>query len=73
MFNQFNSTPAEQKLAILSSELTTPIDIIRGLAFTIKTDIESNKIDRDDLLKRVNQIAEMADKIQQLRDEIART
>ena len=73
MFNQYKSATAEQKLSILTAGLTTPVDIIRGLAFTIKKDIESNRMDPDDLLKRVNQIAEMADKIKRLHNEVTRS
>ncbi len=63
MNNLFYSTTPEQKLSILGNELRTPVEIIRGFAFVIKKDIESNKVESMELLNDINRIAEAADKI----------
>jgi len=70
MDNQFNSATPEQKLSILTNELRTPLEIIRGYASVIKKDIESNKVDPATILKEISQIAESADKIKELLDEL---
>ncbi|HSK86993.1 MAG TPA: hypothetical protein VK880_01450 [Anaerolineales bacterium] len=70
MFNSLKSATPEQKLYTLSAELVTPIDIIRGYAYLIKKDIESNKIDPEDILKNINIIIETADKLKKVRAEI---
>jgi hypothetical protein len=68
--NFFDSKTPEQKLYILTAELITPIDLIRGLAYLIKKDVEVNNINPKDILERINKIAETADKIKDLRDQI---
>ena len=73
MKNLFNSTTPEQKLHVLTNELKVPIDIIRGYAALIKKDIESNKVEPEELLIKINTIAETADKIKELRDEIVKS
>jgi signal transduction histidine kinase len=70
MNNQFDSATPEQKLSILTNELRTPIEIIRGYASVIKKDIESNKFDSETVLKEIDRIAESADKIKKLLDEL---
>ena len=73
MNNLFNSATPEQKLNILTAELKTPIDIIRGYAAIIKKDIESNRVNPEEILKNITAIAETADKIKALRDEIVKS
>ena len=73
MKNLFNSATPEEKLHVLTNELKVPIDIIRGCAALIKKDIESNKIEPEELLNKINTIAETADKIKELRDEIIKS
>lgn len=68
--NFFDSKTPEQKLYTLTAELITPIDLIRGLAYLIKKDVEANNINPKDILERINKIAETADKIKDLRDQI---
>ena len=70
MNNQFDSATPEQKLSILTNELRTPIEISRGYASVIKKDIESNKFDSETVLKEIDRIAESADKIKKLLDEL---
>jgi len=70
MSDYFESATPEQKLSILTNEIRTPVEIIRGLAFIIKKGIESNKSDSETLLKDISQIAESADKIKELLDEL---
>ena len=70
MNNQFDSATPEQKLSILTNELRTPIEIIRGYASVIKKDIESNKFDSETVLKEIDRIAESADKIKKILDEL---
>ena len=70
MNNPFNSPTPEQKLNILANELRTPIEIICGLAFVMKKNIESNNVESANILRDINSIAEAADKIKQLLDEV---
>ena len=70
MDNYFKSTTPEQKRSILTNELRIPTEIIRGLAFIIKRDIESNKVGSLEILNNVNGIAEAADKIKELLDDL---
>jgi hypothetical protein len=69
MDNPFESATPEQKLSILTNELLTPIETIRGFAYIIKKDVESNNISTKKLLESIVIIAEMADKIKILRDQ----
>jgi len=69
MDNLFDSATPEQKLSILTNELLTPIEAIRGFAYIMKKDIESNNISNEKLLESINIIAEMADKIKVIRDQ----
>jgi hypothetical protein len=69
MDNPFESVTPEQKLSILTNELLTPIETIRGFAYIIKKDVESNNISTEKLLESIIIIAEMADKIKNLRDQ----
>ncbi len=73
MKNQFNSATPEQKFYILTAELKGPIDTIRGYAYIIKKSIESNNINPEDLLKLIDKIAETADKMKELRDELVKS
>ena len=61
MTNPYESATPEQKLAILSNELLTPIEVIRGFAYLIKKDIESNNIDPDKILDWINRIIEKSE------------
>ena len=70
MSDYFESATPEQKLSILTNELRTPIEIIRGYAFIIKKHVESNKVNPMEVLNDINQIAEAADKIKKLLDEL---
>lgn len=70
MEDPFDTTTPEQKLWNLTNELRTPVEIIRGYASVIKKDIESNKFDSETLLKEIDRIAESADKIKELLDEL---
>ena len=69
MKNIFASATPEQKLAILTNELLTPIESIRGFAFIIKKGIESNNINQEEILEAINIIAEQADMMKVLRDQ----
>lgn len=51
MDNPYDSATPEQKLSILAAELLTPIEIIRGFAYIIKKDIETNNINPDTMLE----------------------
>jgi signal transduction histidine kinase len=73
MTNSPDSAAPEQKLSILTAELLTPIEIIRGFAYIIKKDIETNNIDPDKLLEHINKIIEKADWIKELRDEAVKS
>ena len=73
MNNPLNSATPEQKLYILTAELKAPIDTIRGYAALIKKDIETNRAKPEEILEKINKIAEIADKIKELRDEILRS
>jgi len=70
--DSFKSATPEQKLYTLSNELTTPIEAIRGFAYLIKMDIESNNIDPDKMLNWINRIIEKAEWIKEVRDEIVK-
>jgi len=72
MTNPLDSATPEQKLSILTNELLTPIEIIKGIAYLIKKDIEANNIDTDELLERINKIIEKADWVRKLREEIVK-
>ena len=67
--HHISATP-EQKLSILTNELRTPIEIIRGFAAVIKKGIESNSIESTEILNDINTIAESADKIKKILDEM---
>jgi hypothetical protein len=54
MEDPFASATPEQKLSILTNELRTPVEIIRGFAFIIKRDIESNKVEPTEILNDIN-------------------
>ena len=69
MDDYWRTATPEQKLSILTNELLTPIEIIRGISQLIKKDIESNNINSADLLEKITMIAEAAEKIKLLRDE----
>ena len=69
MDDYWRTATPEQKLSILTNELLTPIEIIRGISQLIKKDIESNNINSADLLEKITKIAEAAEKIKLLRDE----
>jgi signal transduction histidine kinase len=71
--NLFESATPEQKLSILTNELLTPIEVIRGFAAITKKEIESNNIDPARILNDINRIAEAADKIKKLRDDLLRS
>ena len=62
MNNPFDSATPEQKLWNLTNELRTPVEIIRGYA--------SVKFDSETILKEIDRIAESADKIKKLLDEL---
>lgn len=61
------ATP-EQKLATLTNEFLTPIEIIRGISQLIKKDIEANNINSNDLLEKINSIIQATEKMKSLRD-----
>jgi hypothetical protein len=67
--NLFESATPEQKLSILTNLLLTPIETIRGFAYIVKKDIESNNVSTEKLLESITIIIEMADKIKTLRDQ----
>lgn len=69
MNNLFESATPEQKLSILTNLLLTPIETIRGFAYIVKKDIESNNVSTEKLLESITIIIEMADKIKTLRDQ----
>ena len=69
MDDYWRTATPEQKLSIITNELLTPIEIIRGVSQLIKKDIESNNINSADLLEKITMIAEAAEKIKLLRDE----
>ena len=71
--DSFKSATPEQKLATLSNELLTPIEVISGFAYLIKNDIESKNIDPDKMLDCINRIIEKADWIKVLREEIVKS
>jgi nitrogen-specific signal transduction histidine kinase len=68
MDNFVSKTP-EQKLSTLAAEILTPIHTIKGFAQLLKMDIESNNINSDNLLEKVDRIIEAAEKIRIFRDE----
>jgi len=70
MTDPLDSATPEQKPAILSSELLTPIEVIKGFAYLMKKDIESNNIDPDKTLEYNNKIIKEAEWIKEVRDEI---
>lgn len=59
-----------QKLYILTTQLKGLIEIIRVYATLIKQNIESDNIKPEALLKEITTIAEVADKIRDLPDEV---
>jgi hypothetical protein len=70
--NLFEAASPEQRFYILAAELVTPIDTILGYAYLLKKDVESNKMDPEEKLKKVNIIVETADKIKKIRDDLIR-
>ena len=68
--NLFPSATPEQKLRILSSEMATPIEIIRGCIAILKRHHESISDDQEDLRKCINAIEEAATYLQGLREEL---
>jgi signal transduction histidine kinase len=70
MNKSLKSASPEQKLSILTNELRTPVEIIRGYAAVIRKEIESNSIEPAELLNEINTIAEAADNIKKLLDEM---
>ena len=68
--NQFSSASPEKRLSILTNEVRTPVEIIRGLVAVIKKDIESNNVKPTEFLNEINTIAEAADKIKELLDDL---
>jgi len=73
MNNPFESASPEQKLSILSNELRTPVEIIRGIVAVIRKGIESNSVEPAEILKEINTIAEASDKIKELLDEMMKS
>ena len=73
MFDNLESATPEQVLITLIAELKTPIEIIIGFAHIIRNDIESNNINSVKVLEAINTIAEKADWIKELCDEIVRS
>ena len=70
-FNEPLSSPTPgQKLYILSSQLKGLIESIRLDAMLIKKNIESSNITPETLLKDITRIAEVADKIRELPDQV---
>jgi signal transduction histidine kinase len=70
MNNSPESATPEQKLSILTNELRTPVEIIRGFASVIRMEIESDRINPAELLNEIITIAEAANKIKELLDEM---
>jgi nitrogen-specific signal transduction histidine kinase len=64
--NIFASKSPEQKLNTLTAELQTPIEVIRGYAYILKKDIESDQINPEDILKKISTIIEKAERIKEL-------
>lgn len=60
----------EQKLSTLINVLRTPVEIIRGFASVMRKEIDSDNINPADLLNEITTIAEAADKIEELLDEM---
>lgn len=73
MFESLKSATPEQKLYTLIAELKTPVEIIRGFAYIIKKDIETNNIDTAKMLEAINKIAEKTNYIKEICDEIAKS
>jgi hypothetical protein len=73
MSDYFESATPEQKLKILTNELRTPVEIIRGTAEIIRTKNESLNIEPLGILSEINTITEAADKIKNLIDETVRS
>jgi nitrogen-specific signal transduction histidine kinase len=63
-------TTSAAKLNNLTNELRTPVEIIRGLAVLIKKGIDSNSLEPAELLREINTIAETADQIKELLDNV---
>ena len=70
MTNPYASATPEQKLSILSAELLTPIEVIGGFAQLMKKDIETNNINPDEMLERINVIIDKVEWIKELREDI---
>ena len=68
--NFLDSRTPEQKLWTLAHEIATPIETIRGFAFIIKKDIESNKVNPEEILRDIKIISEAADKLHKLLEEL---
>ena len=64
----FASSTSEKKLMILRSEITTPIEIIRGNITLIKKQI--NQIENQELIGYVEEIEKTAERLKMLRNAI---
>jgi len=71
--NSPDAPSPEQKLAILSNELATPLAIIQGCAAILKKHYEAENIESADVMDCINGITSSAEKIKELLDEIVRS
>jgi hypothetical protein len=69
--NYFGDASPEQKLHLMTAELRTPVEIIRGCAESIRTTNLSQKLEPEGIL--INAISEAADRIKNLLDEMVRS
>lgn len=68
--NPLDSASPEQKLHWLTATLRTPAEMIRGFAGIIKLNVSANRVDAEEILQIVDAIAEAANKIKDLLDEM---
>ena len=71
--NSPDATSPEQKLAILSNELATPLAIMQGCAAILKKHYEAESLESADRMDCINGITSSANKIKELLDEMARS
>jgi signal transduction histidine kinase len=62
----------EQQLSTLINELRTPVEIIRGFASVMRKGIASDSFSAAELLNEITTIAEAADKVKDLLDEMGK-
>ena len=71
--NSPDAPSPEQKLAILSNELATPLAIIQGCDAILKRHYEAENLESADLMDCINGITSSAKKIKELLDEMVRS